>query len=82
MGDMCGPQFRPPCRLPEEVPLIKEQLRAALPDLFTGGHKSMLYVGASRRRRHVLDGPAGPAAGLPESKSAGAIPAPFHATLS
>ena len=52
-----GPQFKPPPSATGRRPLpyIEEQLRRALPDLFSGAHRSALYVGANRRRQHFLD---------------------------
>lgn len=38
-------------RLPAE---IDRQVRTALPELFDGTHRTVLYVGASRLRRHFL----------------------------
>ena len=57
MDGAYGPQFKPPPPATGRRPLpyIEEQLRAAVPDLFAGGHRSALYVGANRRRRHFLD---------------------------
>ena len=56
-GEVYGPQFRPPPPVTgrRPPPYVEEQLRRALPDLFSGAHKSALYVGANRRRQHFLD---------------------------
>ena len=57
MGEVYGPHFQPPPSATgrRPPPYVEEQLRAALPDLFTGAHSSALYVGANRRRQHFLD---------------------------
>ncbi len=38
--------------LPEE---IDKQVRSALPDLFSGAYKNVLYIGANYLRQHFLD---------------------------
>ena len=56
-GAAYGPQFEPPPSATgrRPPPYVEEQLRRALPDLFSGAHASALYVGANRRRQHFLD---------------------------
>ena len=56
-GEAYGPQFKAPPSVTgrRPPPYVEEQLRQALPDLFSGSHKSALYVGANRRRQHFLD---------------------------
>ena len=56
-GGVYGPVFRPPPPVTgrRPPPHVEEQVRRAVPELFSGAYRSALYVGANRRRQHFLD---------------------------